>query len=53
MTLMLLPSVSVFPVMMTGGRLEGGSVHIKEQREEANSKVLHYSVIVSKAVKGP
>ena len=54
---MLLPSGSVFPVMMTGGRLEGGSVQMKEHRtrEGANSKLLHYSGIVevAKAVKGP
>ena len=58
MTLMLLPSVSVFPAMITGGRPEGGSVHDKEQhteREKDYSKLLPDTVIVTaaKAVYSP
>ena len=49
---MLLPSVSVFPAMINGGRPEGGSVHEKEQhteREEEKdySKLLPDTVIVA------
>ena len=53
MTLMLLPSVSVFPAMLTRGRPEGGSVHDKDQHTEREqddySKLLCDSVIVAAA----
>ena len=59
LTLMLLPSVSVFPAMVNGGRPEGGSVqgitHREREEEEDYSKLLHDCNNRScyKAVKSP